>query len=207
MKSLATMVFLFVLANNFAQQKNIETKSVLLNDFISFIADNYSVSNLDATETPKKINNLVFLIESNRNNPSQEAIITLKQSFRFLSKRLSDNDQISLIAYSGLNGLFLSQSSSKQLKKILNALDDIKSHVEKDCQDGISRGYEYSNEIYDPSANNIVIMIRNPNSSNYTENDISTTHNYPENKTKKGGGAIVLTAITLLPELIAVIKD
>ena len=206
MKTLATMVFLFVLTNNFAQQKNIETKSVLLDDFISFIADNYSASNPDSIEAPNKTNNLVFLIESNRNNPSREAIISLKQSFRFLSKRLSDDDQISLIAYSGLNGLFLNQSSPKQLKKILNALDDIKSNVEKDCDDGISFGYEYCSEIYDPSANNVVIMIRNPNASNYTENDISTTQIHQENKVKKGG-AIVLTAISLLPELIAVIKN
>ena len=222
MKSLTTTaLFLFFTINSFGQEKTIETKSLLLDDFISFIADNYSASNQvinvdelnddddddDDDEIIRENKNLTFLIESSRNNPSQEDITSLKQSFKFLSKRLSENDNISIVAYSGLNGLVLEKTNPKNLKKILNALDDFKAQIDKECKDGISYAYEYANKSHDEVADNVIVMLRNPKPTNYTTTDILTTSSNQDNKVKRSGGAIILTAITLLPELIAVIKN
>ena len=52
-------------------------------------------------------------------------------------------------------------------------------------------------------------MVRNPNPStdSYMSTNMTSNFTQEESKPKKNGGAIILTAITLLPEIIAVIKD
>lgn len=213
MRTLTTiLLFVFVMHNSLAQEKNIETKSVLLDDFISFIAENYSLSEYDDDEEDEDVieaRNITFLIETPRRRQSQEDIMSLKQSFRFLSKRLSETDNISIVAYSGLNGLVLPKTSSKSIKKVLYALDNFKAQIDKECQDGITYAYEYANKIHEDLADNSVVMVRNPNPNpvDYVSTNTTTSIVEDSNKPKKNGGAIILTAITLLPEIIAVIKD
>ena len=101
------------------------------------------------------------------------------------------------------------KTSSKSIKKVLYALDNFKAQIDKECEDGITYAYEYADKIYEELANNYVVMVRNPNPNpiNYVStNETSNTVN-KVNNAKKNNGAIILTAITLLPEIIAVIKD
>lgn len=198
----------------FTQEQQVETKSVLLDDFISFIAENYelpsmkSEEDLDEEEDVELIpHNIVFLIETTNKNPSQEDIISLKQAFRFLAKRLSKNDHVSIIAYSGMNGLVLDKTDPTDTKKTLYALDDIKGQIDKSCRDGIAFAYEYLKKSFESDSNNSVVMIRNPNAANQHYKSSATSMSQDNIKPKGNGTAIVLTAITLLPELIAVIKD
>lgn len=213
MRTLTTILLVVMaLQNGLAQEKKIETKSVLLDDFISFIAENYSQQTNDEDNESVEVfesKNITFLIETPRRNPSQEDIISLKQSFRFLSKRLSETDNISIVAYSGMNGLVLAKTSPKSLKKILHALDNFKAQIDKECRDGIAYAYEYVDKIHEDLAYNTVVMVRNPNPSPLSYVSTNTTSNVVEDspKSKKNGGTIILTAITLLPEIIAVIKD
>lgn len=215
MKAL-TIILVFSLFhfNGYTQNQQVETKSVLLEDFISFIAENYKTDapviddDLDEEEASKPIsNNIVFLIETTTKNPSQDDIISLKQAFRFLSKRLNENDKISIIAYSGMNGLVLEKTAPTDTKKTLYALNDIKSQIDKDCRDGIAFAYNYINKSFESDSNNSVVMIRNPKAANQSYNASVATVSQDSVKSKGNGTAIVLTAITLLPELIAVIKD
>ncbi|WP_223034257.1 vWA domain-containing protein [Hanstruepera marina] len=215
MRTLITIsLVLFVIHTSLSQEKPIETKSVLLDDFVSFIAENYSLTyNAEEEEVEGgeevKSKNITFLIETSKRNPSQEDIISLKQAFRFLSKRLSESDNISIVAYSGMNGLVLAKTTPKSIKTVLNALDDIKAQIDKKCDDGIAYAYEYANKIHDDLAENYVVMVRNPNPNLRSYKSVSSTSNFTEEEpnSKKNGGAIILTAITLLPEIIAVIKD
>jgi len=207
MKALSTiLLFLLMTSHSYSQGKKIQTKSVLLDDFVSFIAENYSLSNLDEDEDDET-NNITFLIETLRRNPSQEDIISLKQSFRFLSKRLSESDNVSIVAYSSINGLVLAKTSPRNIKKILYALDNFNAQIDKECHDGITYAYEYAENIYEGVSNNTVVMIRNPNPKGYAPSNLTTNTMQEENKPKKAGSAIILTAITLLPEIISVIKD
>lgn len=219
MKTLTTILLFCLMVSASNAQQQVETKSVLLDDFISFIAENYRLSSNDNLEdsdddseeddnSEKQANNIVFLIETTKTNPSQEDVISLKQAFRFLSKRLTESDDISIVAYSGMNGLVLEKTTPSETKKILNALDDLKGQIDKNCRDGIAFAYDYINKSYEKQSINTVVMIRNPLASNSTQNTKVSSINYEQDKSKTGNGtAIVLTAITLLPELIAVIKD
>lgn len=215
MKTLTiTLAFSLLFLNGFAQDQQIETQSVLLDDFVSFIAENYKIpdinseEDLEEEETAEPISqNIVFLIETTKRNPSQEDIISLKQAFRFLSKRLTDVDKISIVAYSGLNGLVLEKTAATETKKTLHALNDIKGQIDKSCRDGIAFAYELMNKSIEPEYRNSVVMIRNPEAANQSYNTSVATTSQDSIKSKGNGTAIVLTAITLLPELIAVIKD
>ena len=204
-----TLVLIFlVIHNSFTQEKQIETQSVLLDDLVLFIADNYSLSDSetdDDIETETK--NITFLIETPRRNPSQEDVISLKQSFRFLSKRLSESDRVSIVAYSGMNGLVLAQTSPRDIKKILYTLDNFDAQIDKECRDGIAYAYEYADKNHQEFATNAVVMIRNPNPAGYASANQATNFIQEDNKPKKSGSAIIIAAITLLPEIISVIKD
>ena len=199
MRALTTiLLFVFVIQNGLSQEKQIDTKSVILDDFVSFIAENYSLSKNDdedktEEEEEEDINNITFLIETTRKNPSQEDIISLKQSFRFLSKRLSDTDNISIVAYSGMNGLVLAKTSAKNIKKVLNALDNFKAQIDKECRDGIAYASEYANKTHDDLATNTVVMVRNPNPStdSYTSTNMTSNFTQEESKPKKSSNTIM----------------
>lgn len=190
----------FYLTSNsiIAQEKNIETESVEVENLISFIVENYKKK--EAGDSG--IYNLIFLIQVSNNGYSLEDEVILKQGFKLLSKRLTEVDNISMIGYSGLNGIALEQESIKNLKKILFTLNNFKSSIKEFHKDGITLAYEYADKNFVEDAINKVIMIRMPNSQNIDETQSASA--LPK---KKKGNAIVLTAITLLPEIISVLKD
>ncbi|PWH82475.1 hypothetical protein DIS18_09485 [Algibacter marinivivus] len=201
MKSLFIILaftFYFLPNSTFSQEKNIETQSVEIENLISFVVENYKKKE----EGDSGIYNLIFLIQVSENGYSLEDEVVLKQGFKLLSKRLTEDDSISIIGYSGLNGVALEEESIKNLKKILYTLNNFKSSIKEFHPDGISLAYDYVNENFKEEAVNKVIMIRMPNSQNTAK-----TQNVSTVKKKKKNNAIVLTAITLLPEIISVLKD
>ena len=55
MKTITTLLlFVFIINSSLAQEKNLETKSVLLGDLISFIAKNYSLEDENTEEDDMK---------------------------------------------------------------------------------------------------------------------------------------------------------
>ncbi len=201
MKSLITLIFVaFTIAPSIAQVKNIETYSVSIENLIPFIVDNYALNHDDDSV----IKNLTFLIQVSDTDLDVESEIILKQAFKLLSRRLTENDNISIVTYSGFNGIALKQTSPKDLKKILFTINDFKSNVKEFHKDGIELSYSYTNENFIEEAINSVIMIRNPNASLgiVTYNNSSLTE-----PPKKKNNAVLITAMSLLPELLAIIKN
>ena len=199
------LVFLFVFTGANAQTKNLETKSVTLNNLISFIAESFP---LDAENEDDGLDyNLTFLVESSKRNFSREDETILKQAFKFLSNRLTEIDVISIIVYSGQNGLLINNESPKSIKKIFHALSNLNDSIIEDYNDGIGEAYTYANNNLDEDANNTLIMVRNPNAEQSSILDDDLVQNITPKEVKNNTGNIVLlTAISLLPELIQVIK-
>lgn len=196
-----TMLILLNATVSKGQERNIETKSVSLENLITFIVENYAIRNTDTEQTK----NLTFLIQVPQvNNTSQEGII-LKQAFKLLSSRLDEENKISIVTYSGINGVALKQTSPKNLKKILYTVDNLNSSVKEFHEDGIILAYKYANEIFNEDAINTVVMVRSSTVSSSVSNHQSVTNT---NKSKRvRNGAVLITALSLLPELISVIKD
>ena len=200
MKTLITLIlFAFVVTTGIKQKKNIETKSVELDNLISFIIQNYSISD---KKNEFDIQNITFLIQVSDGDMDIESKVILKQAFKIISKRLTTDDFVSIIAYSGLNGIALEQTEPQNLKKILYTLNNLKSSIKELHVDGIELAYDYARDIFEKEAINTVVMVRNPNRTiNLNSNIIASKDSRKKNNT------VLVTALSLLPEIISIIKD
>ena len=203
MKSLHFFILLmFFVASGMSQEINIETQSVSVENLIPFIVETYPTSNEDEESQNKKI---TFLLQTSSGELSTEDAVIYKYAFRLLSERLSENDLISIVAYSGLNGIALDALSPKEIKKILYTIDNLSTSIKEFYPDGIDLAYAYAKENFIEEAQNSVVMIRNPN----IQSDVPLVGNATEvtNKPEQKNNTILLTAIALLPQIISVIKD
>lgn len=198
-KTLITITLALMLSiASHSQEKNIETESVTLDNLITFIVENY---NIHADSTVAK--NITFLIETYAEKFNIEDGVILKQAFKLLSKRVTENDHISIVTYSNFSGIALNQAKATAVKKLLYVIEHRKSSV-KTFKDGIELDYKFTKEDFIEDSGNSVVMIRLPNRTT----DAARTETTANTKTnRKKNNAVVLTAIALLPELIAVIKN
>lgn len=195
MKALITIIFVaFTIAPSIGQEFDIETKSVELDNLISFIVNNYN----DDSESK----NITFLIQVNSEEMDGENLIMLKQGFKLISQRLDEHSNISIVAYSKFNGVALKMTSPKEIKLILHTLSDLKGSISEFYKDGISLAYKKAEENYNEELENIVVMIR---VNKKAENEIVDIEN--RDKKKKKSNAFLITALALLPELIELIKN
>lgn len=200
-----------------AQNETIETQSVTLDNLISFIADYFPLQIEDDKNKNVIVENkqVIFLVETTKQNFSSEDKIILQQAFKFLSKRLTKDDSVSIIVYSGQNGMLLESVAGTDIKKILYSINNIKSNLSQKVKDGIALAYSYAKDNYDNTIKHTVVMVRNPNAT--VDNDIVSKNVEPEltntvtanqtTKKSKGNNVVLLTAIAVLPELISIIKD
>jgi len=196
MKKLALNLLLLIALQVNAQQHNIFTKSVQLENFIPFIVNNYK-SELNSI----KNRNITFLLPITDSNLLIEKNIILKQGFRLLSNRLTENDNISIVAYSGINGEVLKTTSPKQLKKILYALDNINNNISITVEDGIQLGYDIAENNFDEDAINSVVIIRD------LKSNIKVTAIKEEKEKRPRNNAVILTILSLAPEMIRLLKE
>ena len=121
-----------------------------------------------------------------------------------MSKRLTEDDQVSIVMHSSFNGIAVSQVEATDIKKLLYAVEHPKSSVKTFEEDGVELAYEFIKEHFVEEATNTVVMIRTPNRKKET---VASTEKETKNMKKAKSNAVVITALALLPELIAVIKD
>lgn len=204
MKNVITVVVMLGLALQLnSQEQKVTTQSVTLENLITHIIENYNVVK-DEADSEEASKHLTFIIETYGNVFNAEDKTLLKQAFKILAKRTSEEDRLSLVAYSKSNGIWLSRVATKDLKKILNAIEYPSKNLKDSESDGISQGYKIANENYSPEGDNTVIMVRLPNRK---PKALVQTEQLKPTKNKDNGNAVVLTALTLLPEIIAVIKN
>ena len=182
-----------------SQDKNIETKSIELDNLINFIVEQID-RKTEASEAP--LDNIIFLLETPLNDLITEDKVILNQAFKLVSKRLTEDDYISILTYTGFNGIALNQTSPKDLKAILYTIDNLKLSVKEFHDDGIALAYQFANENFMEEAVNTVILIRNPNAANGEQVTVENTK-----APKVKNNVVLITAMALLPELISVIKD
>lgn len=159
MKTLFTFVLtLIMISAGFAQEKNIETESVTLDNLITFVIEHYNIQT-DSTETK----NITFLIETYADSFNTEDSVILKQAFKLLSKRVTEDDLVSIVMYSKFDGIALSQAEATDIKKLLYVIEHPKSSVKTFEEDGIELAYEFTKENFIEDSENSVVMIRIPN--------------------------------------------
>ena len=192
-----TTIVIFFSLQLFAQEIRIETQSIMIDDLISFVVENY-----DADDS--ELRNIAFLIQTNDNKVGIEDKIILKQAFKIISDRLNEESRLSLITYFKFNGVALKPTSPKELKLILHTLNDLKGSIPQFYKDGIQLAYSHTEQNYIEDAENSVVMIRIENKA---ENEVLTVKDEKKKESKKKKDVLLATAIGLLPEIISLIKD
>ena len=181
-----------------AQKKNISTQSVEIDNLITFVVENYKPTKTTTKKPSAQSKNIVLLLQFN-NDFSAENKVVLKQSLKLISSRLTKDDHISILTYSGVNGVVLKQTSIIKIKKILSSIVDFNVSIKEMHKDGIDFAYKYADNNFDEDAINSIVMVRNSNPT-------PTASNENQGK-KKRNNVLLLTAISLLPEVLAVIKN
>lgn len=202
MKTLFVLILnILCIVPSIAQAQSVNTQSVTIENLIPFVVENYSSANGKY--------NITLLVETKSRNFSSEESILLKQAAKYLSEKLSEDDTISIVAYNTLNGVVLNQTPAKNLKKILNVINDFGSNISSKSKDGITQAYTLANENQKANIKNTVLMVRNPNgTSQPSTTDIALGNNNITSTAKKEkGNMVLLTALAVLPELISIIKD
>lgn len=183
-----------------AKAQDIETFSTTIDGLNGLIVDALNSEVEDEMANPK---NLVFLFETKTGKLSYDNKIKLKQSFRLLSSRLTSDDNISILVFSGKNGIVLRQTSATDLKTILHTIEHFSDKIETSNEVGLNLAYQYVEEYTNYKSEDSVIIIRNIETS--PNQMVSEVGQSGEPKPKKN--QVLLTAITLLPEIIALIKE
>jgi len=197
MKTIIALILLaFVATMGIAQEKNIETKSVELGNFISFIVNNY--------ELDSDSQNITFLIQVHDDQLQGENLIMLKQGFKLISERLDEESSITIVAYSKFNGVALNSTPANETKLILHTISDLKGSISEFYGDGISLGYKIAEDNYNEEIKNSVVMVRIDQKAKNEIVDIEKEEK--KLKKKKKSQTLLITALALLPELINVIK-
>lgn len=206
MKTLITSVLALMIFNaSLSQEKNIETLSVSIDELINFVIEKYPVV---TDSTP--VRNVTFLLQSYGNDFEIEDKVILKQAFKLISNRLTEQDSVSIVAYGNYNGVVLNFTNPTESKKLLYAIENPKTSIKFLEEDGIGVAYKNAKEQFTEDSENSVVMIRIPpkvkvesrKSEPLAANNVEQSESKPSR-----GNAVVLTAIALLPEIIKVIKD
>ena len=204
MKSLITftIIVLTVLSVQ-AQKENIKTYSVSLDDFINFVAENYEHQEEEENDEDK---NITFLIQVANEDLSTIDMVILKQGFKLLSERLNDHNSISILTYFGFNGVALDATVPSDLNKINSALNNLKSSIHQFHDDGIELAYKYAEDNIQEETSNFIVIIRNSNTSASGMASLSKKQ-IMKIERKKKKKQILKVAVSILPEIIAIIKN
>jgi len=187
-----------------AQKNDISTFSVSIEDFINFVAENYEQQNED--EENDKDRNIVFLIQVANNTLATEDLVILKQGFKLISERLNDDNSISILTYFGYNGIVLEDTLPSEIKTINAALKNPRDRIAEFHDDGIELAYSYINDNAIEDVENSIVIIRNkkasdPNVASLTAKEIKKI------KRKKKKKDMLKVAVSVLPEIIAILKN
>ena len=202
MKTIFNLILaLFFLTASNAQQLDINTKSVAINDIINFVAETYEYQSEEVIAS----NTITFVLQVAGEDISIEDLVILKQAFKLLSERLNEENTISIITYYGFSGIALDQVSPNEMDVINNTLSNLKSKIEEFKPDGIALAYKYAEENFDETSTNTIVIVRNSNATKPNTNKLSKKE-IKKLKRKKRNKALLTTAIGLLPELLVMLN-
>ncbi len=204
--TLFAIASLFVFTTYAQNNSNIQTNVLGLDQMISYAADR------PLLESEQQI---LFLFETPSSTVSRDAFFYMEQSLLLMLKRLKPTDQISIATYGHHNGVLLEYTAVAQLKEVAELLQKLSKGQVSPGEDGIEMAYQYAAHNKGDQGDHLVLMIRDNVSEKSTQLTTRGTQSLatpnkmaPTTETRgKIGGAIALTALSLLPEIIEVIKN
>ncbi|WP_299683701.1 hypothetical protein [uncultured Dokdonia sp.] len=210
MKTVFKMMCVLILFTGMqiSAQEDVSTTVIKLKDLITHAADAYP------NEEPQQI---YLLVETDATGVSSDHRFYLEQGVQLLLKRLQPEDKVAIGTYGGSNSTIVSYTKASNGGHILKELQKVYTITSQDTnKDGIDMAYQFAKNYYVEGTENKVIMMRNDQIA--SQNIVSSTSkNKKQKKTREAheeagkpyklGGAIAITALSILPEVLEVIKD
>ncbi len=103
-------------------------------------------------------NNLVLLLDVSGSMNAPEKLPLLKKSVLNLLSMMREEDEISIVVFSGKPNILLKPSSFKQEEKIRKAIASLKPSGKTDANAGLKLAYKVANENYKRGGNNRIIL-------------------------------------------------
>ena len=196
-----TLVILTVTTTFAQNHAEIHTKSLKIENFIDYVA----------AQAINPIEQRIYIaLEIGPNGLQAEERFYIEQGIKLLSKRVTENSLIAIGTYGSKSTIILPYST-------LNA---IIAHAHKTSNpgatDGIDLAYETAELQIKEGVKNIVLILRNNSTQaalgTTTSPSNATAPQIPLEQVTKGkqakiGGAIALTALTILPDILEIIKN
>jgi hypothetical protein len=197
-----TLVILTVTTTFAQNHAEIHTKSLKIENFIDYVA----------AQAINPIEQRIYIaLEIGPNGLQAEERFYIEQGIKLLSKRVTENSLIAIGTYGSKSTIILPYST-------LNAT--IIAHAHKTSNpgatDGIDLAYETAELQIKEGVKNIVLILRNNSTQaalgTTTSPSNATAPQIPLEQVTKGkqakiGGAIALTALTILPDILEIIKN
>lgn len=143
----------YILSQTIAVNKSISSQNALIEEI--------EVSTKDQEFTSFKgfpHNNLVFLLDVSGSMRKEDKLPLLKKSINYLVSLMRQEDEISIVVYSGKAQLFLNPSSAIETEKIKNIIATLKSEGKTNVNDGIKLAYKTAKDNFKENGNNRIIL-------------------------------------------------
>jgi Ca-activated chloride channel homolog len=110
----------------------------------------------DVTAKERQPMNLVFLVDVSGSMSSENKLPLVQKSLRLLTRNLERRDRVAIVVYAGSSGLVLDSTSDK--RRILEAIDRMKSGGSTNGAGGIRQAYQVARDHFIENGINRVIL-------------------------------------------------
>ncbi len=116
------------------------------------------IKGYDIVQEQKPRSNLVFLLDVSGSMNAPDKLPLLKSAFRLLVDKLEPEDTVSIVTYAGRAGTVLEPTKVTDKRKILGALDNLRSGGSTAGGQGIRQAYALAEKNFDKDGVNRVIL-------------------------------------------------
>jgi hypothetical protein len=202
-----TLVILTVTTTFAQNHAEIHTKSLKIENFIDYVA----------AQAINPIEQRIYIaLEIGPNGLQAEERFYIEQGIKLLSKRVTENSLIAIGTYGSKSTIILPYSTLNAIKDISTIIAHAHKTSNPGATDGIDLAYETAELQIKEGVKNIVLILRNNSTQaalgTTTSPSNATAPQIPLEQVTKGkqakiGGAIALTALTILPDILEIIKN
>ena len=202
-----TLVILTVTTTFAQNHAEIHTKSLKIENFIDYVA----------AQAINPIEQRIYIaLEIGPNGLQAEERFYIEQGIKLLSKRVTENSLIAIGTYGSKSTIILPYSTLNAIKDISTIIAHAHKTSNPGATDGIDLAYETAELQIKEGVKNIVLILRNNSTQaalgTTTSPSNATAPQIPLEQVTKGkqakiGSAIALTALTILPDILEIIKN
>jgi len=186
----------------------VQTSIINISEFITYVADQF----------PKEESQrLLLLIEMEKPSIESDHRFFLEQSMKLLINRLQKDDEIAIVVYGMDNQIILDYTKINNEAYIFSKLASLSKKQEiMTIDDGIDIAHQLATSNHDGEKTTKILMLKDDskkmNSSLRLSSSFQKKKEVSDAPTKianqpKIGGVIAITALSLLPEILEVIKN